>query len=154
MSHVELKKPCRAANGSVHHGGYVNAYCPVRKRNVGAHVLACEEAHGPKPSEKHTVNHKCRNRCCVEPEHLEWLTRSEQNKRENQRRANPIRHGRDLIRKAVREFFSSSLTFKQVADLYGLPLMTLKDWVYGNTNQDVTADIRDAAANGEPIPAV
>jgi hypothetical protein len=32
----------------------------------------------PPPSSKHTVDHSCRNRACINPDHLRWATASEQ----------------------------------------------------------------------------
>jgi hypothetical protein len=77
MSQVKLSKPCREGRYAKNNCGYRMGWCPERKKTVGEHVLACERAHGPKPGDKYQVNHKCENRGCVEPEHLEWLTGSE-----------------------------------------------------------------------------
>ncbi|MGW0134854.1 HNH endonuclease [Streptomyces sp. NPDC003299] len=42
-------------------------------RNRLAHVYAYEQAHGPVPA-GHDVDHRCRNRRCVNPAHLRALT--------------------------------------------------------------------------------
>lgn len=44
-----------------------------RRRAIGAHRLAYETFVGPIP-EGLVIDHKCRVRCCVNPEHLEPVT--------------------------------------------------------------------------------
>lgn len=41
--------------------------------------LVCEEAYGPPPTSKHEAAHKryCNNDFCINPEHVYWATRSE-----------------------------------------------------------------------------
>jgi hypothetical protein len=46
----------------------------------GVHVIACEQAHGPKPSSNHDAAHapgECGNPSCFRPDHLRWATRAE-----------------------------------------------------------------------------
>lgn len=42
-----------------------------------AHRIVCELAHGPVPSSQHQVAHSCGNKGCVNPHHLRWATRVE-----------------------------------------------------------------------------
>lgn len=46
-----------------------------------AHRLAWEDANGPIPSGM-TIDHLCRNRSCVNVQHMEVVTRAENNKRQ------------------------------------------------------------------------
>ncbi|WP_402465721.1 HNH endonuclease signature motif containing protein [Isoptericola aurantiacus] len=58
-------------------------------RTAQVHRVAYEAARGPIPAGLH-IDHLCRNRRCVNPDHLEPVTQSE-----NNRRANALRwHGR------------------------------------------------------------
>ena len=44
------------------------------------HVYVCEQAHGPKPTERSIACHApviCHNRLCVNPAHIRWATHSE-----------------------------------------------------------------------------
>lgn len=67
-----------------------------------AHRLAYEDANGP-IAEGMTVDHLCRNRACVNPEHMELVTRKENTRRavalsvgSECRRGHPIRSESDL----------------------------------------------------------
>jgi len=56
-------------------------------RHFRAHRLICERAHGPCPTGKHHAAHSCGNKVCVNPSHLRWATRKENE-------ADKIAHGR------------------------------------------------------------
>lgn len=42
-----------------------------------AHRVVCEQAHGQPPSEKHEAAHSCGKRLCINPRHLRWATKPE-----------------------------------------------------------------------------
>ena len=65
---------CLFWTGSLTNGGYGRFWIPNFKTTVLAHRWKWEETHGivPKGLE---LDHLCRNRLCVEPTHLEAVTR-------------------------------------------------------------------------------
>jgi len=80
----ELKTPCWMWIGSSKKGANPQAYGPrggygkiwVDGKCVNAHVFSYELSFGPIP-EGMDLDHKCRNRPCVNPDHLEPTTRAE-----------------------------------------------------------------------------
>lgn len=68
-SKVVKTKDCWIWSGSK----YQNGYGKIGKRGYMAHRVAYENAHGSIPKGM-VVDHLCRNRACVNPEHLEVVT--------------------------------------------------------------------------------
>jgi hypothetical protein len=62
---------CVEFTGATSPTGY--GFVRVDGKNVYAHRLAYEDAHGPIP-EGLVIDHLCRNRACVKPSHLEAVT--------------------------------------------------------------------------------
>lgn len=71
---------CWDWQGSLQHGGYGRFWTGGRRENGGrcrqAHRFAYEMYVGPIP-EGLDLDHLCRNRACVNPDHLEPVTRKE-----------------------------------------------------------------------------
>lgn len=67
---------CVEWQGSRTKGGYGVTYNPRTKRRTTASRVAYEAVHGPIP-EGLEIDHLCRNRACVNVEHLEPVTPSE-----------------------------------------------------------------------------
>lgn len=70
---VDASGDCWLWLGSVHRTGYGSFWSPDEQRVVGAHRFAYELLVGPIP-EGLQIDHLCRVRRCVNPDHLEPVT--------------------------------------------------------------------------------
>ncbi len=109
----------------------------VDGRYERAHVYACRSAHGPRPIGKTDAAHSCGTAMCINPRHLSWATRAENE-------ADKVRHGRsnrsrsqrltqaqvDLIRQW---YAAGGSTQRELADHFGVSLMTVNDIVNHRT---------------------
>lgn len=68
------RNDCHEWQGPLDHDGYGTFY--LRRRGRRAHRVAWFALNGPIPGGM-VVNHSCRNRRCVNPQHLRLLTASE-----------------------------------------------------------------------------
>jgi hypothetical protein len=64
---------CWIWTGAMMGQGYGHFWVPNRKEMVGAHVYAYERVNGAIPL-GYQIDHVCRNRKCVRPDHLEVVT--------------------------------------------------------------------------------
>jgi hypothetical protein len=62
--------------------GYGSLHCPRRNTTLRAHRWYYEEAKGPIPAGM-VLDHLCRNKGCVNPDHLEPVTSAENTRRSN-----------------------------------------------------------------------
>ena len=72
----EPNSGCHLWLGGTSHDGYARIGTGVGKSGAYAHVFAWERLHGQKPKAM-DLDHLCRVRCCVNPAHLELVTRRE-----------------------------------------------------------------------------
>jgi hypothetical protein len=79
-SSVALPNGCIISKRSKTPGGY--ARINVGKRPMYVHRVAYELAKGPIPN-GYEIDHLCRNPACCNPDHLEVVTRAENNRRSN-----------------------------------------------------------------------
>jgi hypothetical protein len=67
-----------ADSGSGRGGGYPRM--KLNNRTVAVHIVSFVNEHGYVPGNKH-IDHRCRNRMCVNPDHLEMVTPSRNQRR-------------------------------------------------------------------------
>jgi hypothetical protein len=100
---------------------------------VRAHVLACRLAHGERPPGKSDVAHSCGERMCINPLHLRWATRAENEHdkvlqgRSNRggERSGAARLGLAEVREIRRRYANEHTTQQKLADEYGVHIMTV-----------------------------
>lgn len=102
--------PCWIWALSLTPGGYGMERVPGSGPKVYAHRASYERHHGEIP-EGLQIDHLCRERACINPDHLEPVTQQE-----NVRRGN----GTKLTEEAVKEIRGSSETQSNLANLYGV----------------------------------
>lgn len=80
FSYVEKTETCWPWTGSLRVG--YGAFALTHHLRVGAHRWSYEHFRGPIPDGL-TIDHLCRNKRCVNPDHLEVVTRGENTRRAN-----------------------------------------------------------------------
>lgn len=111
---------------------YRHGYAAGRRggTHTTAHRLMCELAHGPAPSPQHDAAHSCHNRGCVNPRHLRWATKIEnqhdriENDTHIRGRKNPNAKLSEADVLAIR---SSIDTTRSLADRFSITPSTVND---------------------------
>ncbi len=67
---VNLKAPCWLFQGYIRKDGYGQTSFHVRGRQKHAHIYMWEVMRGPIPPQRE-LHHACRNKACVNPQHLQ-----------------------------------------------------------------------------------
>jgi hypothetical protein len=110
-------------------------------RHLWAHRLACELAHGPQPSSQHEAAHTCGkgHEGCVNPKHLEWKTRAENQADRYVHRRKPTREKRYLLTEQdvaeIRRLGGAAKT-KDLAARFGVSTGNIRLILLGETWKD------------------
>lgn len=106
-----------------------------------AHVFACLLAHGPSPTPGMDVAHSCGERMCINPRHLRWATRAEneQDKVEHgqsnrgDQRSGSARLTAEAVRAIRQRYHQGHITQQQLANEHGVHLMTINSIIKKHT---------------------
>jgi len=104
----------------------------LKKHTQRVNRLVCRRVHGEPPTPDHQAAHNCGNRKCINPHHLEWKTRKENE-------ADKLRHGTHqwgernhwakLNEDQVREILAlrkEGLTMRALSDRFGVAHSTIQ----------------------------
>jgi hypothetical protein len=128
---VSLKTGCWEWCGELSSNGYGRVW--RNNKRIAAHRAYYEQEVGPIPDGLQ-LDHLCRNRRCVNPDHLEPVTRTE-----NQLRARPFakKAHRKLTAEAVAFIRESNMTQDALAAKFGVSQSTISEARRGITwNED------------------
>lgn len=100
--------------------GYGRTSQRIGKNQIKAHVFYYVKAHGPVPEAKE-LDHKCRNRWCVNPEHLEPVTHLV-----NMTRGANTKYSDDFIRE-MRRRLEAGESKADLARSLGIPYSTVSN---------------------------
>jgi hypothetical protein len=105
-----------------------------------SHVYACEKAHGPCPAGKRDAAHACGKAMCINPRHLRWASRAENeaDKRAHGRTNQGERGGGSRLTplqvSEIRERWAAGeVTQTALAQQNGVHVMTINDIVHRRT---------------------
>lgn len=126
-----------------------------------AHRLVCYLTHGDPPTPKHTdAAHKCRNRHCISPQHVDWKTAKE-NRGDDRKRDGTNRAGENCGRAVLTEVQAleiRSLLEKgvvsgiEIAARYGVCLATISCIATGHSWAHLGPPIYPPGSAGEMNP--
>ncbi len=126
---------CVIFSGKKQPNGYGRVSIDAQYRR--AHVYACEVAHGVCPPGKREVGHSCGEPMCINPSHLRWVTRAENEE-------DKVVHGRSnrgrsrllsaTKARAIREQYKTgNYTQAKLAEMNGVHIMTINNVIHRQT---------------------
>lgn len=123
-SHTVVPGGCWEWGGYRNRGGY--GQLERDGRTISAHRWYYEQYVGPIPNGLE-LDHLCRNRACVNPDHLEPVTRTENVRRSRRSKLNYE------IAARMREMRESGLSLRRIAVEFGVDPTTVRDVVIGKS---------------------
>ena len=116
---------CLEFQGFCNSGGYGQIY--VGGKNLLAHRVAFELAHGPIPSGLHVCHH-CDNPSCCNPDHLFLGTQAENLADMVSKGRQPTKQTPEKLEQ-LRELRSQGLTLKEIGAALGIGYVTAWNWL-------------------------
>lgn len=126
---------CTLWDRSLHRSGYPVVY--VVKRFWYGNRLACTIAHGEPTDPKLEASHTCGQPACVNPRHLRWETRRQNEARKENHSTRQRGEAcyqslpHSLMVEVVARYRAGGVTQQALADEYGIGQNTVSRWVRG-----------------------
>jgi len=106
----------------------------INGNNVRAHIASWERVNGKVP-ENHDLDHLCRNRRCINPDHLEPVTRAV-----NIQRGNGAKLNAETVREIRQRYADGNITLKQLEDEYGVSDSAIGSMIRGKSWTNITQE--------------
>ena len=93
-----MNSPCRIWEGNIQESGY--GRITIYGKTISAHILSCSIKNKRNRKEKEVTRHLCGNKLCINEEHLQFGTQSEN-------AIDAVRHGRRWTIEDIRNLFET-----------------------------------------------